>query len=51
MIREQERDDTLRSTGLPGAAWSEIAARAEAAQLKVQLSADRSTLVVVVAIQ
>jgi hypothetical protein len=51
MIREQERDDTLRTTGLPEAAWSEIAARAEAAQLKVQLSADRSTLVVVAAIQ
>ena len=49
MIREQERDDTLRATGLPEAAWPEIRARAEAAQLRVQLSSDRSTLEVVAA--
>ena len=44
MIREQERDKTLRATGLPENAWSEIQMRAEAAQLLVRLSADRSTL-------
>ena len=47
MIREQERDETMRATGMPEAAWSEIQLRAEAAQLRVQLSADRSTLEVV----
>lgn len=44
MIREQERDDTLRATGLPEATWSDIRARADAAQLYVSLSSDRSTL-------
>jgi two-component system sensor histidine kinase DegS len=44
MIREQERDETLRATGLPDGAWSEIQLRAEAAHLRVKLSADRSTL-------
>lgn len=47
MIREQERDETMRATGLPDAVWSEIQLRADAAQLRVQLSADRSTLEVV----
>ena len=47
MIREQERDETLRATGLPEEAWVEISARAEAAQLLVRLSGDRSTLEVV----
>jgi two-component system sensor histidine kinase DegS len=51
MIREQERDDSLRATGLPEAAWTEIRARAEAAQLKVDLSGDRSTLEIVAATQ
>ncbi len=50
MIREQERDETLRVTGLPEDTWSEIQVRAEAAQLRVQLSADRSTLEVVAAV-
>jgi Signal transduction histidine kinase len=49
MIREQEHDDTLRATSLPEQAWPEIRARAEAAQLRVQLSSDRSTLEVVAA--
>jgi two-component system sensor histidine kinase DegS len=44
MIREQEADDTLRATGLPEAAWNDIQVRAEAAQLQVTLSSDRSTL-------
>lgn len=44
MIREQERDDTLRATGLPEEAWSDIRLRADAAQLQVTLSGDRSTL-------
>lgn len=44
MIREQERDDTLRATGLPEEAWNEIKMRADAAQLQVTLSSDRSTL-------
>ena len=44
MIREQEADDTLKATGLPEAAWSEIQMRADAAQLEVTLSGDRSTL-------
>jgi two-component system sensor histidine kinase DegS len=44
MIREQEADATMRATGLPQDAWSEIQSRAEAAQLRVELSADRSTL-------
>ncbi|MDL2334555.1 MAG: histidine kinase [Chloroflexota bacterium] len=47
MIREQERDETMRATGLPEDAWLEIQIRAEAAQLLVQLSPDRSTLEVV----
>ncbi len=51
MIREQEQDDTLRATGLPEQAWPEIRARAEAEQLKVQLSSDRSTLEIVAATQ
>lgn len=44
MIREQERDETLRATGLPEEAWQDIQQRAEAAQLKVTLSSDRSTV-------
>ena len=44
MIREQERDDTLRATGLPEDAWNEIRLRADAAGLQVALSSDRSTL-------
>lgn len=44
MIREQERDDTLRATGLPEEAWNDIQMRADAAQLQVTLSSDRSTL-------
>lgn len=44
MIREQERDDTLRATGLPEEAWNEIRLRADAAGLQVTLSSDRSTL-------
>ena len=44
MIREQERDDTLRATGLPEEAWQDIQQRAEAAALQVTLSSDRSTL-------
>jgi two-component system, NarL family, sensor histidine kinase DegS len=44
MIREQERDDTLRATGLPEAAWNDIQLRADAAGLQVSLSSDRSTL-------
>ena len=44
MIREQEADETLRATGLPEATWNEIQMRAEAAQLQVSLSGDRSTL-------
>jgi two-component system sensor histidine kinase DegS len=44
MIREQERDETLRATGLPEAAWNDIQLRANAAQLNVKLSSDRSTL-------
>lgn len=44
MIREQERDDTLRATGLPAEAWNDIRQRADAAQLQVTLSSDRSTL-------
>ncbi len=44
MIREQEADATLRATGLPEATWNEIQMRAEAAQLQVTLSSDRSTL-------
>jgi two-component system sensor histidine kinase DegS len=47
MIREQERDETMRATGLPEGIWSEIQLRADAAQLRVELSADRSTLEVV----
>ena len=47
MIREQERDETMRATGLPEDAWSEIQVRAEAAGLRVALSTDRSTLEVV----
>ncbi len=43
MIREQERDDTLRATGLPEGAWSDIQLRADAAGLQVTLSSDRST--------
>lgn len=49
MIREQEHEQTLRATGLPESAWTDIQTRAEAAQLSVQLSADRSTLEVVAA--
>ena len=49
MIREQERDATLRATGLPEGAWSDIQTRAEAAQLRVSLSDDRSTLEVIAA--
>ena len=49
MIREQEHDDTLRATGLPEEAWNDILARAEAAQLQVRLSSDRSTLEVMAA--
>jgi two-component system sensor histidine kinase DegS len=44
MIREQERDETLRTTGLPEDVWNEIRLRAEAAGMRVRLSADRSTL-------
>jgi hypothetical protein len=44
MIREQEADETMRATGLPQDSWTEIQVRAEAAQLRVELSADRSTL-------
>jgi two-component system sensor histidine kinase DegS len=44
MIREQERDETLRATGLPDEAWKDIQLRADAAQLQVTLSSDRSTL-------
>jgi two-component system sensor histidine kinase DegS len=44
MIREQERDDTLRATGLPEAAWNDIQLRADAARLQVTLSSDRATL-------
>lgn len=44
MIREQEHDETLRATGLPEDAWNDILARADAAQLQVRLSSDRSTL-------
>lgn len=47
MIREQERDENLRTTGLPEDTWSEIQLRADAAHLRVQLSPDRSTLEVV----
>jgi two-component system sensor histidine kinase DegS len=49
MIREQERDETLRATGLPEDVWSEIQMRADAAQLRVSLSADRSTIEVIAA--
>jgi two-component system sensor histidine kinase DegS len=48
MIKEQEQDDTLRATGLPEAAWQEIATRAAAVGLDAKLSADRSTFEVVV---
>ncbi|HUP83525.1 MAG TPA: histidine kinase [Candidatus Limnocylindria bacterium] len=44
MIREQERGDTLRATGLPEEAWNDIQMRADAAGLQVSLSGDRSTL-------
>jgi two-component system sensor histidine kinase DegS len=44
MIREQERDDTLRATGLPEEAWNDIRLRADAAGLQVTLASDRSTL-------
>ncbi|MEO8625757.1 MAG: histidine kinase [Candidatus Limnocylindrales bacterium] len=49
MIREQQRDETMRATGLPEDAWSEVQLRAESAHLRVQLSPDRSTLEVVAA--
>jgi two-component system sensor histidine kinase DegS len=49
MIREQEQEQTMRATGLPESAWNDIQMRAEAAQLRVELSADRSTLEVVAA--
>ncbi|MEA2677555.1 MAG: two-component system, NarL family, sensor histidine kinase DegS [Chloroflexota bacterium] len=49
MIREQERDDTLRATGLPEAAWNDIQMRADVAGMKVRLSPDRSTLEVLAA--
>jgi hypothetical protein len=49
MIRQQEADATMRATGLPQDAWSEIQMRAQAAQLRVELSPDRSTLEVVAA--
>jgi two-component system sensor histidine kinase DegS len=44
MIREQERDDILRATGLPEGAWNDIQLRADACGLQVTLSSDRSTL-------
>jgi hypothetical protein len=49
MIHEQEREETMRATGLPEDAWSDIQLRAEAAALRVSLSPDRSTLEVIAA--